>query len=76
MKIQLFGNAEITASNGKTYRTAYYKLDMIISLGHRIKARIATHFRRWATERLKEYMIKGFALDDKRLKELGGGGYF
>ncbi|HIR39124.1 MAG TPA: virulence RhuM family protein, partial [Candidatus Coproplasma stercoripullorum] len=50
--------------------------DMIISLGYRIKSRIATHFRRWATERLKEYMIKGFALDDKRLKELGGGDYW
>ena len=49
---------------------------MIISLGYRIKSRIATHFRRWATERLKEYMIKGFALDDKRLKELGGGDYW
>lgn len=56
--------------------TAYYNLDMIISLGYRIKSRIATHFRRWATERLKEYMIKGFALDDKRLKELGGGDYW
>lgn len=54
----------------------YYNLDMIISLGYRIKSRIATHFRRWATERLKEYMIKGFALDDKRLKELGGGDYW
>ena len=54
----------------------YYNLDMIISLGYRIKSRIATHFRRWATERLKEYMIKGFVLDDKRLKELGGGDYW
>lgn len=65
-----------TASDGKSYMTAYYNLDMIISLGYRIKSRIATHFRRWATERLKEYMIKGFALDDKRLKELGGGDYW
>lgn len=54
----------------------YYNLDMIISLGYRIKSRIATNFRRWATERLKEYMIKGFVLDDKRLKELGGGDYW
>ena len=54
----------------------YYNLDMIISLGYRIKSRIATHFRRWATERLKEYIIKGFVLDDKRLKELGGGDYW
>ena len=65
-----------TAADGKSYMTAYYNLDMIISLGYRIKSRIATHFRRWATERLKEYMIKGFALDDKRLKELGGGDYW
>ena len=65
-----------TAADGKSYMMAYYNLDMIISLGYRIKSRIATHFRRWATERLKEYMIKGFALDDKRLKELGGGDYW
>ena len=54
----------------------FYNLDMIISLGYRVKSSIATNFRRWATERLKEYMIKGFAMDDDRLKELGGGGYF
>lgn len=55
---------------------AYYNLDMIISLGYRIRSIIATAFRRWATERLKEYMIKGFAMDDDRLKELGGGNYW
>ena len=49
---------------------------MIISLGYRVKSRVATHFRRWATERLKEYLIKGFAMDDQRLKEIGGGGYW
>lgn len=54
----------------------YYNLDMIISLGYRIKSSIATNFRRWATERLKEYMIKGFAMDDERLKQLGGGNYW
>ena len=54
----------------------YYNLDMIISLGYRIKSSIATNFRRWATERLKEYMIKGFTMDDERLKQLGGGGYW
>lgn len=54
----------------------YYNLDMIISLGYRIKSLIATQFRRWATERLKEYMIKGFAMDDERLKNLGGGNYW
>lgn len=53
-----------------------YNLDMIISLGYRVKSMIATHFRRWATERLKEYMIKGFTMDDERLKNLGGGSYW
>lgn len=53
-----------------------YNLDMIISLGYRVKSRIATNFRRWATERLKEYMIKGFTMDDERLKQVGGGGYW
>ena len=51
----------------------YYNLDMIISLGYRIKSKIATNFRKWATERLKEYMIKGFTLDDERLKGNAGG---
>ena len=49
---------------------------MIISLGYRVKSRIATNFRRWATECLKEYMIKGFVMDDERLKNLGGGNYW
>lgn len=51
-----------TAADGKTYAVNHYNLDMIISLGYRIKSSIATQFRRWATERLKEYMIKGFAI--------------
>lgn len=54
----------------------YYNLDMIISLGYRVKSAVATRFRRWATERLKEYMIKGFTMDDERLKNLGGGNYW
>lgn len=54
----------------------YYNLDMIISLGYRVKSLIATQFRRWATERLKEYMIKGYTLDDERLKGNGGGNYW
>ncbi len=53
-----------------------YNLDMIISLGYRIRSVIATHFRRWATERLKEYIIKGFTMDDERLKGNGGGSYW
>lgn len=65
-----------TASDGKNYNTTYYNLDMIISLGYRVKSLIATQFRRWATERLKEYMIKGFTMDDERLKNLGGGNYW
>jgi Virulence protein len=65
-----------TATDGKTYNVTYYNLDMIISLGYRIKSIVATHFRRWATERLKEYMIKGFTMDDERLKQLGGDGYW
>ena len=53
-----------------------YNLDMIISVGYRIKSHVATHFRQWATQRLREYIIKGFALDDQRLKQAGGGNYF
>ena len=54
----------------------FYNLDLIISLGYRIRSVIATHFRRWATERLKEYIIKGFTMDDERLKGNGGGTYW
>jgi hypothetical protein len=54
----------------------FYNLDAVISVGYRIKSRIATKFRIWATERLKEYLIKGFTMDDERLKQLGGGGYW
>ena len=57
-------------------KVKYYNLDMIISLGYRIKSKIATNFRRWATERLKEYMIKGFTMDDERLKGNGDGNYW
>ena len=54
----------------------YYNLDVIISVGYRVKSKRGTQFRIWATGILKEYMRKGFALDDERLKDLGGGGYF
>lgn len=67
---------EHTASDGKNYKTQFYNLDAIISVGYRVNSLQATHFRRWATERLKEYLIKGFAMDDQRLKEIGGGGYW
>ena len=65
-----------TASDGKNYNVDYYNLDMIISLGYRIKSVIATKFRQWATQRLKEYIIKGFTIDDERLKGNGGGNYW
>ena len=54
----------------------HYNLDMIISLGYRIQSKVATHFRRWATERLKEYIVKGFTMDDERLKGQAGGNYW
>ena len=65
-----------TAKDGKNYSTTFYNLDMIISLGYRIKSSIATKFRIWATQRLKEYMIKGFTMDDERLKGNAGGNYW
>ncbi len=60
-----------TATDGKNYKTKYYNLDAIISVGYRIKSQIATQFRIWATKTLKEYIIKGFVLDDERLKQGG-----
>ena len=65
-----------TSSDGKNYNVLHYNLDMIISLGYRVKSKIATDFRKWATERLKEYIVKGFTMDDERLKNLGGGVYW
>ncbi|WP_258522328.1 virulence RhuM family protein [Campylobacter hyointestinalis] len=65
-----------TANDGKNYNVKYYNLDMIISLGYRIKSKVATNFRRWATQKLKEYLIKGFTIDDERLKGNGGGSYW
>ena len=65
-----------TATDGKNYQVEYYNLDVIISVGYRVKSKRGTQFRMWATGILKEYMRKGFALDDERLKNLGGGGYF
>ncbi len=54
----------------------FYNLDAIISVGYRIKSHVATRFRQWATQRLREYIVKGFTLDDERLKQAGGGNYF
>jgi hypothetical protein len=59
-----------------TRRIAFYNLDAIISVGYRVKRLIATRFRIWATQRLREYIVKGLAMDDERLKQAGGGGYF
>ena len=69
-------NFRTTATDGKNYNTAFYNLDLIISLGYRIKSHIATKFRIWATQRLKEYIIKGFVIDDNRLKQNAGGNYW
>lgn len=66
-----FGNSEFS-----TKPTNYYNLDMVISVGYRVKSQRGVQFRLWASAILKEYMRKGFAMDDKRLKNLGGGGYF
>ena len=57
-----------TAADGKNYRTSFYNLDAIISVGCRVNSRTATQFRIWATQRLREYIVKGFVLDDERLK--------
>ena len=58
-----------TGSDGKDYKTLVYNLDVIISLGYRVRSYEATQFRIWATSVLKEYMVKGFVLDDDRLKQ-------
>lgn len=71
----VIANFATTASDGKTYQVDYYNLDVIISVGYRVKSKRGTQFRIWATNILKEYMRKGFAMDDERLKNLGGG-YF
>jgi hypothetical protein len=65
-----------TAADGKSYATKFYNLDVIISVGYRVKSHRGTQFRIWATQRLREYIVKGFTLDDERLKRGGGGNYF
>lgn len=64
------------ASNGKYYNMEFYNLDMILAIGYRVRSNIGVNFRKWATETLKEYMIKGFAINDDVLKQAGGGRYF
>jgi hypothetical protein len=65
-----------TAEDGKAYEVEYHNLDVIISVGYRVKSHRGTQFRIWATQRLREYIVKGFTLDDERLKRGGGGNYF
>ena len=74
--VRNFRTVQTEGDRTVTRNITYYNLDMIISLGYRVKSITATKFRRWATERLKEYMIKGFTIDDERLKNLGGGNYW
>ena len=69
-------NFATTAADSKTYQVDYFNLDAIISVGYRVKSHRGTQFRIWATQRLREYIIKGFTLDDERLKQAGGGNYF
>ena len=66
----------ITAADDKSYEVAHYNLDVIISVGYRVKSHRGTQFRIWATQRLRDYLVKGFAMDDERLKRAGGGNYF
>lgn len=68
-------NFRITATDGKNYDVRHYNLDVIISVGYRVKSLRGTQFRQWATKRLREYIVKGFTMDDERLKQ-GGGRYF
>lgn len=65
-----------TASDSKNYETSFYNLDVIISVGYRVKSHRGTQFRIWATQRLKEYLVKGFTMNDDLLKQVGGGNYF
>jgi hypothetical protein len=76
VKNSVVANFATTASDGKTYKIDYYNLDVIISVGYRVKSVRGTQFRIWATTILKEYMKKGFALDDDRLKGNDGGNYW
>ncbi|HTN08032.1 virulence RhuM family protein [Agriterribacter sp.] len=66
----------LTAADGKEYDTTFYNLDVIISVGYRVKSHQGTRFRQWATARLREYIVKGFTLNDELLKQAGEGNYF
>ena len=75
-EISVVRNIRTTATDGKTYETNFYNLDVIISVGYRVKSPQGTHFRIWATHRLREYIIKGFTLNDELLKNAGKSNYF
>ena len=75
IKDSVVRNFRTTASDGKNYNVAHYNLDVVIALGYRVQSPVAVRFRRWATQRLHEYIQKGFAMDDERLKQ-GGNRYF
>jgi hypothetical protein len=70
LTVQIEGNRKVSRD------IEHYNLDLIISVGYRVKSQVATRFRQWATMRLREYIVKGFTMDDKRLKETGGGNYW
>ena len=74
--VAFFATVQMEGDRQVAREICYYNLDVIISVGYRVKSKRGTQFRIWATNILKEYMRKGFALDDERLKNLGGGGYF
>ena len=74
--VRKFRTVQKEGSREVTREVVHYNLDLIISLGYRIKSHIATKFRIWATQRLKEYIIKGFVIDDNRLKQNAGGNYW
>lgn len=75
-KNSVWAKFALTASDGKTYQVDYYNLDVIISVGYRVKSQRGVQFRIWASKIIKEYMKKGFVLDDDRLKNLGNSNYF
>jgi hypothetical protein len=75
-EISVCRNFRHTAADGKNYETTFYNLDVIISVGYRVKSGQGTKFRQWATARLREYIVKGFTMNDELLKQAGGGNYF
>ncbi len=75
-RISVVAEFATTATDGKVYQVEHFNLDIIISVGYRVKSRQGTQFRIWATQRLREYLVKGFTMDDARLKNLGGGTYW